>query len=101
MTGRVTVVSEVPEPGTVPYTECVTYVKYKVLSVDSGEYGGSDLLAVYWGMKKNKLMPAAKFTVGQKHKIALVPFSSRPKLQRVMAADDTDEYTLEPYWVVK
>ena len=101
VTGQVVKVSNVPEPGTAPYTECLTYLKYKVLSVESGEYKPGELLAVYWGMRKNKLMPAAKFGTGQTHKMTLEPFSKHPELQRVMEADDTEEYGLEPYWVVK
>jgi hypothetical protein len=101
VTGQILKASNVPEPGTAPYTECLTYLKYKVLSVESGEYKPTELLAVYWGMRKNKLMPAARFSVGQTHKMTLEPFSKHPELQRVMAADETEEYGLEPYWVVK
>ena len=101
ITGKVVKVSAVPQPGAAPYTQCLTYIKYQVLSVDSGHYEGKELLAVYWGMRDNKLMPAAAFKVGEVHKMKLEPFSRHPELQRVMAADDTDEYELTPYWVVK
>lgn len=101
VTGKVLKVSAVPQPGAAPYTECLTYIKYKVLSVDSGRYPGKELLAVYWGMRDNELMPAARFEVGEVHRMKLEPFSEHPELQRVMAADDTDEYELTPYWVVE
>jgi len=35
--GEVLVASHVPEPGTVPYTECLTFIKYKVLAVEKGD----------------------------------------------------------------
>jgi hypothetical protein len=97
--GEVLVVSHVPEPGTVPYTECLTFIKYKVVSVESGEYEQSELLAVHWGMKDNKLTPAARYQVGEKHRLELEPFDDHPELARVMQADDTNEYELAPYWV--
>ncbi|MGD8238082.1 MAG: hypothetical protein PVH68_05985 [Armatimonadota bacterium] len=99
--GQITVASHVPDPSTVPYTDCVTFVKYRVESVESGGYDGDDLLAVFWGMRDAKLQPAAKFTTGQRHRLTVEPFSERAELARVMQADDTDEYTLSPYWVTE
>jgi len=40
----------VPDPSQVAYSECVTYIKYRVLSVDQGEYQDDELLAVFWGI---------------------------------------------------
>jgi len=97
--GTVTVVSRVPDPSSVPYKDCVTYIKYKVESVESGEYDGAELVAVHWGMKEKKLQPAASFSPGQKHRLTIDPFSNHPKLARLQTADDTDDYTNTPYWV--
>ena len=99
--GEVVRVSQVPEPGTVPYTECLTYLKYKVLAVKKGEYSPPELLAVHWGMKNNQLTPAASYQIGEKHPLKLEPFSNRAELARVMQADDTNEYELTPYWVLE
>lgn len=98
---RIEVVSHVPDPSEVPYTDCVTFIKYKVESVESGEYNGNELLGVHWGMKDSKLQPAAKLSVGQRQRLTIRPFSERKDLTRVMQADDTDEYSLTPYWVTK
>jgi hypothetical protein len=68
---RIEVVSHVPDPSSVPYTECVTFIKYKVESVESGEYDGEELLGVHWGMKDSKLQPAAKLSVGQRQKLTI------------------------------
>ncbi|MGD9497499.1 MAG: hypothetical protein AB7Y46_14455 [Armatimonadota bacterium] len=101
MIGRITVVSHVPQPSEVPYTECLTLIKYAVERVESGEYGEKELLAAFWGMRNAKLQPAAKFQVGQRHRLVIEPLADHPELQRVMQADDTGEYTLTPYWVIE
>ncbi|HJN14087.1 MAG TPA: hypothetical protein QGH10_01285 [Armatimonadota bacterium] len=98
--GTVTVASAVPDPGTVPYKECLTVVKYKVDSVESGDYDGGEVLAVLWGMKENKLKDAASFSPGQKHRLKIQPFSERKDLARIMQADDTNDYSSVQQWVV-
>jgi len=95
----VQVASHVPDASEVPYTECVTFVKYRVESVAGGSYEGDEVLAVFWGMRDSKRQPAADFKPGQRHKLTIQPFSARADLARVMQADDTDEYALQPYWV--
>lgn len=98
--GRITVVSHVPQPSEVPYTDCLTMIKYAVEDVVSGSYGEKELLAAFWGMKAAKLQPAAKFQVGQRHRLTIEPLSNHPDLARAMQADDTNEYSLAPQWVV-
>jgi len=97
--GKIEIVSNVPDPGSVPYDTCVTFIKYQVESVESGGYDAKELLAVFWGMRDGKLKPAARFSVGQRHRLTVEPFSERSELARVMQADDTNEYSLTPYWV--
>ncbi len=98
--GTIEVVSNVPDPSSVPYDTCVTFIKYKVSRVVGGSYDGGELLAVFWGMKDGKLQPAARFAEGQSHRLRIEPFSEQEDLARVMQADDTNEYSLTPYWVV-
>lgn len=98
--GKITAVSNVPDPSTVPYKDCVTFIKYDVQSVESGDYDGDELLAVFWGMRDAKLQPAAKFSAGDRHRLTIQPFSERQDLARVMQADDTNEFSLTPYWVI-
>ena len=98
--GSIKIASQVPDPCEVPYDTCVTFVKYGVQSVESGQYDGDELLAVFWGMKDGELMPASRFAEGQRHRLRIQPFSQRPELTRVMQADDTGEYALTPYWVI-
>jgi len=98
--GKIKLVSNVPDPSTVTYKECVTFIKYEVESVESGDYDGGELIAVFWGMRKSKLQPPARFSAGQRHRLTIQPLSERPELERVMRADDTQDYSLTPYWVV-
>jgi len=99
--GRISVASHVPEPSEVPYTDCLTMVKYTVESVEGGSYGEKELLAAFWGMRGAKLQPAAKFQVGQRHRLVIEPLANHPDLSRAMQADDTNEYSLTPQWVVR
>ncbi len=98
--GTIQVVSNIPDPSTLPYDTCVTFIKYEVSEVVSGTYEGDELLAVFWGLRQGKLQPAASFRVGQSHRLTIEPFSEHEELARVMQADDTNEYSLRPYWVV-
>ncbi|HHN46525.1 MAG TPA: hypothetical protein ENN09_03705 [Planctomycetes bacterium] len=103
MEARVIAVSRPPRPGEDPYAHCVTFSRYKVLSVLSGEYEGDELLAVQWVMRNFKLLPAAKFRPGDVHRMVLVPFRPdiHPDLQQSKETDDTGDLTHQPYWVVE
>ena len=102
LVGTVTLVSAVPDPARVPYKDCVTFITYRIEAGESGSVpSGDKLLAVFWGMRDRKLQPAARFALGQRHRLTVRPFSDLPELARVMQADDTEEYELTPYWVVR
>ena len=99
--GEVILVSNVPDPNQVAYSECLTYIKYRVISVENGKYDDKELIAVFWGMKESKLMPAAKFQIGEKHRLVLDPLDKYGDLLHIMQADDTDDYEHTPYWVLE
>lgn len=98
---KIETVSTVPDPASVPYKECLIYLKYQVVKVESGSYEGDGLLAVHWGMKDGKRAPAAGYRPGQQQRLTIEPLDKHPELSRVMQADDTGEYDLTPYYVVK
>lgn len=98
--GKITIVSNVPQPSEVPYSDCLTLIKYSVERVESGQYSENELVAAFWGMREAKLEPPARFRVGQRHRLVIEPLSNHPELSRVMQADDTNDYTLPPQWVV-
>ena len=100
ITGEVVLVSNVPDPSQVAYSDCLTYIKYRIISVEHGEYKDSEIIAVFLGMQKSKLTPAAKFQIGEKHKLILDPLSKHQELSHFMQADDTNDYERTPYWVI-
>jgi len=101
VTAEITKTSLVPDPTRVAYSECVTYIKYRVISIEQGEYADSELLAVFWGMRDSKLMPAARFPIGEKHRLSLDLFEDHQALSHIMQADDTDDYEHTPFWVLE
>lgn len=96
---EVVLASNVPDPSQVAYSDCLTYVKYRILSVEKGNYQDNELIAVFWGMRNSQLMPAAKFKPGERHKLTLEPLQEHPELSHYMQADDTNDYEREPFWV--
>ena len=49
----------VPAPFSVPYKDCLTYVKLRVDRVVDGTCHDAHVVAVFWGMKDNVRLPAA------------------------------------------
>lgn len=101
VTAEVSKVSLVPDPSQVAYSDCLTYIKYRVITVEQGEYHDQDLIAVFWGMKYSKLMPAARFQIGEKHHLSLDLFENHEELSHIMQADDTGDYEHTPFWVLE
>lgn len=98
--GTVILASKVPQPGSMPYRDCLTYVKYSVDEVVLGDLADSEALVVLWGMKDNVLQQAASFAPGDQHELKLVPLEDMPELSSVANADDTEEYSLTPYFAL-
>lgn len=99
--GEVVTVSQVPEPGQAPYRECLTFVLYRVLSLEKGSYKDPRILVAHWGMKGGQRLPPAHYRVGEKHRLELAPLSDHPELERVMQADDTGASEYAPYYAQK
>ena len=100
--GRISQTSKVPAPGTVPYKDCLTFVKVRVESVASGSYDGAEMLVVMWAMKDNQWLPAASYGVGDRLRMTVIPFSrAAAEIRGTQRADDTEDYTLRPFYVVR
>ena len=72
------------------------FTKYKILSVESGQYKEKEILVAQWGMKDKKLLAPSRNRVGQVQTLTLEPLSG--DLDSVMRNDDTGEFDLEPYF---
>lgn len=99
--GETLIISSVPDPSKVAYSECLTYVKYKIISVEQGNYDKPELIVVFWGMRDSKLMPSAHFKVGERHRLVLDNLDKYEELSHVMQADDTGDYENTPFWVLE
>jgi alginate O-acetyltransferase complex protein AlgJ len=94
--------SRVPQPGSMPYKDCLTYVKLRVERVLEGQYADGRLIAVMWGMKDNVLLPAAHYQPGKRLRLHLVPFQQgRLDLRAVRCVDDLDDFEHHPYLVLE
>jgi len=93
---EVVATSKVPDPKTVPYKESLVFTKYKIISIQSGQYKEKEILVAQWGMKDKKLQAAARNRIGQVQTLTLEPLSG--DMDSVMRNDDTSEFELEPYF---
>lgn len=96
---EVVTTSRMPQPQKVTYKDALLFTKYKVLSVENGQYKEKEILVGEWAMKDKKLMPSAQKRVGQVQTLTLEPLSKHKELESIMRSDDTEAYDLEPYIV--
>lgn len=94
--------SRVPPPFSVPYKDCVTYVKFRVDRVVEGAYGEGQIIAVLWGLKDNVRQPAASYAAGKRLRLKLVPLRQAPAVLRgVRSVDDLEDYDHLPYFALE
>ena len=100
--GTIVATSRVPQPFTVPYKDCLTYVKLRVDRVVEGTHEDDQVIAVFWGMKDNVRLPAADYAVGKQLRLKLVPIRKAPvNLKTARSSDDLDDYQRQPYYVLE
>ena len=91
--GRVVKTSVMPEPNSAPYADCLTTILFEVERVESGHYSGREALAILWGMKNNRWLPAARFIPGERHRLTLISFKNvDPAVHSIQRVDDIDDY---------
>jgi SGNH hydrolase-like domain, acetyltransferase AlgX len=95
-------ISKVPEPFSVPYPDCLTYVLMHVDRVVEGKYADDRILAVLWAMKKNVWLPPAKYAPGRHMRIKVIPMGQADESVKTgQRADDTQDYSHRPYFVTE
>ncbi len=100
--GRIIQTSRVPAPGTAPYKDCLTFIKVRIESVESGSYDGADMIAVLWAMKNDVWLPAASYAVGDRVRMTTIPFSqASADIRGMRRADDTEDYSLRPFYALR
>lgn len=100
--GRIRAMAPVPRPGSVPYKDAVVGIRLTgVKALRGGKLPGGDVLLYVWGMRDNKLMPAARYRTGQVLTLALKRWETvEGKYGGYNRSDLDDEsvFALPTYW---
>jgi hypothetical protein len=90
-----------PRPGSVPYKDAVVSLHLEGARAVKGKLPGKSLLVYVWGMRGNKLTPAAYYKSGQVVTMALTPWE---KVEEKYGGynrrefDDDAVLSLPAYW---
>jgi hypothetical protein len=84
-----------------PYTEAVTFVRYRVDRVVEGDYDRPRLVAVHWGMRDRQPTAAATWPPGLRQRLVLDRFAAHPELETVTAATEADDLDLPVWWALE
>lgn len=78
--------------------DALVFVKYRVLSTESGRVDGDEILVAQWGVRNKKLTSAARLRAGDVRRLQLMPLSSQPNVGRAAQYDDTGDTTSRAYF---
>jgi hypothetical protein len=100
--GRIVQTSKVPAPGTAPYKDCLTFVKLKIETVESGAYQNTEMIVAFFAMKDDRWLQPASYSVGDRLRMTLVPFGqAEPQIRNMQRADDTEDFALRPFYSLR
>jgi hypothetical protein len=100
--GRITQTSKVPAPGTAPYKDCLTFIKLEVESVEEGAYDRREVMAVFLAMRNDEWLPPAKYAVGDRLRLTVIPLNEADfQIRSLQRADNLDDFTLRPFFVLE
>ncbi len=101
--GTVSAAAKTPQPGTVPYRDCIIGVHLTKVQPIEGAFSDGEALVFVWGMLDNQRQPAADWRAGQEVTLELLPWSGVSddfgSYNRIELDDDA-LLLLEPYWAV-
>lgn len=99
--GKIKAIARTPRPGSVPYKDAVIAIHLAGTKAAQGKLPQGNILIYTWGMRANKLTPAASFKPGQTIKLRLQLWDKVEgkygRYQRV-ELDDDNVLTLNTYW---
>ena len=99
--GKIKAIAKMPRPGTVPYKDAVTAIYLTNVKPLTGKVSQRSILVYMWGLRNNKLTPAASYRAGQSLTLSLQPWDKVERkygrYQRV-ELDDDDALALDVYW---
>jgi len=94
--------SRVPSAAQIaPYREAITYIRYRVDQVISGDYTDRRIVVVHWGMKDGQHTPAAGWARGTRQRLIVEDFDAHPELDRITRASGAEDRTRAPYWALE
>ena len=100
--GKIKTLTRSPRPGAVPYKDAVIAIHLiGAKALRGGKLSGSSVLVYVWGMKNNKLTPAASYRPGQTITLTLQPWEkAEDKYGGYNRVDleDEDVLALPTYW---
>jgi hypothetical protein len=94
--------SRVPDPATAPYASSVGMTRVAVDRVLSGRFEGRELVAGFQVMRNRTLLPAARYTQGDRLRLRLVPFSRAGRaIRSLQRSDDIEAVDLPAFWTLE
>jgi hypothetical protein len=100
--GTIAQTSRVPDPATAPYASSVGMTRITVDRVVRGEFTGRELIAGFLVMRNRTLLPAARYTRGDRLRLRLVPFSRAGRdIRGLQRSDDIEGFDLPAFWTVE
>ncbi|MFT5465719.1 MAG: hypothetical protein ACI8UO_000814 [Verrucomicrobiales bacterium] len=89
------------DPSTVDYPSVIYAAKYRVLKVLDGEFKEDEVLVNLWGFRDKKFLPSAKFQLGDRQILTLVPFGQKDEIQSITRINDFPDAFLfdTEFWV--
>ncbi len=99
--GKIKAIARAPRPRSVPYKDSIIAIQLSGVKALKGHVASKSVLVFVWGMRNNKLMPAASFKANRTIKVSLVPWEKvEGKLGGYNRRElDSDEaMSLDTYW---
>jgi alginate O-acetyltransferase complex protein AlgJ len=100
--GTIVQISRVPDPATAPYASSIGMTRIQVDRVLGGAFDGRELVAGLMVMRDRTLLPAARYTRGDRVRLRLVPFSRAGRAVRsLQRSDDIEAFDLPAFWAIE
>jgi alginate O-acetyltransferase complex protein AlgJ len=100
--GTIVQLSRVPDPATAPYASSIGMTRIQVDRVLGGAFDGRELVAGLMVMRDRMLLPAARYTRGDRVRLRLVPFSRAGRAVRsLQRSDDIEAFDLPVFWTLE
>ena len=99
--GKIKAIAKAPRPRSVPYKDAIVAMHLVEVKAMSGKFSPKQTVVFVWGMRDNKLTPAASLKPGRVVKVAVQPWEKVEGKyggynRRELESDEA--MSLDPYW---